>query len=282
MNIENDFMYCESIIKNSSKSFYKAFSKLPKNKAKSIYAVYAFCRLIDDIVDIDKDEYAFEKFKADFLNFKNGEDIDKPVWRALREVFNNYDMSFKPFEDMIKGQYMDLEFNQPLNQEELEEYCYYVASSVGLMILPILSSKHKEIEETAIDLGKAMQLTNILRDIGEDYDNNRIYLPISVMKSYGYDEDKLSKKIIDESFISLWEFEAKRAEDLYNNSLRKIKLFDNDSTLPVLLSLYFYREILFEIRKNNYDCLYKRNHISNIRKFSLYIKSVRLKSSLVY
>lgn len=274
MGEKEDFKYCENIIKNSSKSFYKAFSKLPKDKSEAIYAVYAFCRIIDDIIDIKKDKKCLEKFERDFINFKDGKNIEEPMWRALRVVFNKYEMSYKPFQDMIKGQYMDLDFKQPSTQENLEEYCYYVAGTVGLMILPILSKTHKELEGVALDLGKAMQITNILRDIGEDYDNNRIYLPINLMKKHGYNEDNLARKIVDDDFISLWEYEASRAEELYQRVLNKIKLFDSDSILPVLLSLYFYREILFEVRENGYNCLKKRNYISGKKRIRLYMKSL--------
>lgn len=280
MDIKDDFKYCEDIIKNSSKSFYKAFSKLPRNKANSIYAIYAFCRTIDDMTDIKKDKNSLKDLQEDFISFKEGKDIDQPMWRALRVVFNEYEMNFKPFEDMIKGQYMDFDFKQPSNQEELENYCYYVAGTVGLMILPILSKRHKELEDVAVDLGKAMQITNILRDIGEDYDNGRVYLPIAEMEEYKYTMDKLSRKIVDNNFISLWEYEANRAKELYNKVLNKIKLFDKDSIFPVLLSLYFYREILSEVRDNKYNCLQKRNYISSKKMIKLYIKSFRLKQNL--
>lgn len=282
MGIEQDFKYCEDIIMENSKSFYKAFSSLPRDKSNAVYAVYAFCRRIDDLADVSKDIQSIMKFEEDFMAFKSGKTIDDPVWRALRVVFERYEMSYLPFEDMIKGQYTDMEFKQPPTQKDLEDYCYYVAGTVGLMILPILSRRHVELEPVALDLGKAMQITNILRDIGEDYDNGRIYIPLEVMEKYGYGEDKLSKKTVDNSFISLWEYEANIAEKLYSKVLEELTLFDKDSVLPVLLSIYLYREILFEVRRSNYNCLEKRNYISGLRMALLYLKSHIKKKMLAY
>ena len=267
MSLNDDFLYCRKIIKENSKSFYKAFSKLPKNKANAIFAVYAFCRTADDLIDLSNDKDSLLLFKDELYSFSEGKVIDKPLWRALGEVFKNYDMDIKPFFEMIDGQLMDANFKNIETQDELLNYCYYVAGTVGLMILPILSTKHhKELKEVAIKLGAAMQITNILRDIGEDYKINRIYIPKEVMDKFNYSSLDLASNSINNNFIELWEYEANIAEELYKETYKKINLFDKDSRAAVILSSRLYKEILNSVRKNNYDCLTKRNYVGIYKK----------------
>lgn len=267
MDINSSYKYCEDIIKKHSKSFYKAFSLLPKEKSNAIYAVYGFCRLCDDSIDEYNDINMLEDLEAELEMFFSGNVPDKPIWIALSDVLKKYEIQKEPFFDLIYGQKLDYSFKEFLSQQQLMEYCYYVAGTVGLIILPILATKnHKLLREPAIKLGKAMQLTNILRDIGEDFDNGRVYLPTELLEKYNYSHDDLYKKIINENFINLWEHEAKLAEELYNSSLDAISEFDGDSKYPVLIAAHIYREILNEVRKNSYDCLNKRNVVSTIRK----------------
>lgn len=266
--LKADFQYCENIIKKHSKSFYYAFSELPTEKSRAVYAIYAFCRIADD--SVDENETASAKMSA--LNqlheeldlFSRGEEPDHPLWRALRHVFNTFKMDIRPFYDQLTGQKMDVHFTSPETLAELEDYSYYVAGSVGLMLLPIIASEnHRELNQTAIELGVAMQITNILRDVGEDYfDMNRIYLPEIERLKFDYGEKKLANMVIDSSFISLWEHLASRAEHLYDGFSDQLELFDLDSQMPVAISANVYRSILDVVRENDYDCLSKRNYVS--------------------
>ncbi|WP_225743550.1 phytoene/squalene synthase family protein [Marinilactibacillus sp. Marseille-P9653] len=275
-SLEKDYDYCEEIIKEHSKSFYFAFSRLPEEKAKAVYAIYAFCRQADDSIDeadsSKEQQKALLSIKKMLEQFEKGEDSDHPVWRALRDVFNRFDMSLKPFYDQLEGQTMDYNFKQPETLTDLEKYSYFVAGSVGLMLLPILATNHhQELKETAISLGVAMQITNILRDIGEDQKEiNRIYLPVELMKEAGYTYDDLKSQVINPSFISMWETLASRSETLYKIVKQDLNKFDSDSQLPVLLSANVYAEILATVRKNGYDCFNQRNKTSFIRKLSIY------------
>ncbi len=273
MGLREDYLFCENIIKQNSKSFYKAFSHLPEEKRQDIYAVYSFCRIVDDITDVGKDRNELEIFKSSWIDFKKGNTPDEPVWRALRNTFNTYEMNCEAFDAMIEGQFSDFDFVQPKTQDELEKYCYYVAGTVGLMILPVLSVRHKELEEGGIILGIAMQITNILRDIGEDFDNGRIYLPESVMNDYDVTPDDIRSKIVDSKFILLWEHEANLAKKYYDKAIEDFFLYDKDSLFPVMLSVNLYKEILNEVRRNRYDCLNNRNYTGKIRKMIIYIKT---------
>ena len=267
--LKEDFAYCERVIKKHSRSFYAAFSTLPKEKAMSVYAIYAFCRKADDVVDEESDLKALMQLRKELELFEKGEEIDHPVWRALRVVFQTYPMDIAPFYDMLTGQEQDLTFRQPKTQEELEDYCYYVAGSVGLMLLPLLTDRPEDYQEEAIALGAAMQITNILRDVGEDLENNRVYLPKDVMAAHGYTMDMLENKEINANFIQLWEFEAQKAENYYEKSLHLVYNMNKDAKKPLLLSLLFYREILNAVRSNDYQCFKKRNVVDKRKQLEL-------------
>lgn len=268
--LKDDYLYCEKVIKKHSRSFYYAFSQLPEDKAKAIYAIYAFCRRADDTVDTAPDSIQqrknLDQLEHELNLFETGKPIDSPVWRALADVFERYSMNIEPFYQQIKGQRMDIDFASPETLEDLEEYSYYVAGTVGLMLLPILAKKHtQQARESALSLGVAMQLTNILRDVGEDLkDNNRIYLPLHMLSQENYSIEELAKEAITPNFIRIWEKIANRSEVLYEKFKTDVHLYDSESQLPVLLSANVYRGILDAVRKNNYNCFDKRNAVSLI------------------
>ncbi len=165
-SLKKDYKYCEKLIKKSSKTYYKAFVKLPIDKRKAVFAVYVYCRYADYILDVEKDRNKLQSLLLELDKFNKGLNIDNTIFRVLREAFNKYDMDISPFYDMISGQKMDLDFNGIETIEDSDNYCYYIASSVGLMILPIIAeNNYLQLANDVIALGKAMQFTNILRDI---------------------------------------------------------------------------------------------------------------------
>ncbi|WP_339174758.1 phytoene/squalene synthase family protein [Solibacillus sp. FSL R5-0691] len=269
--LNEDLLYCENIIKKHSKSFYFAFSGLPAEKRYAVYAIYAFCRLADDSVDENPiaavKSAAINQLRHELDLFSRHEERDHPLWRALRHVFNTFEMDIQPFYDQLTGQEMDIDFSSPKTLQQLEEYSYYVAGSVGLMLLPIIATEsHQHLKKTAVDLGIAMQITNILRDIGEDFhEKNRIYLPEMERLRFGYGEEKLNQYLIDESFINLWEHLAVRAETLYDIFSNHLMNYDDDSKAPLMTAATVYREILNVVRENQYDCLTKRNFVAKER-----------------
>ncbi|MDZ7834688.1 MAG: phytoene/squalene synthase family protein [Alkalibacterium sp.] len=154
-------------------------------------------------------------------------------------------MSVQPFYDQLDGQAMDYRFKQPETMADLEAYSYFVAGSVGLMLLPVIAEEnHKKLKAEATSLGIAMQLTNILRDIGEDYQQiDRIYLPEKLMEAENYSEQDLADQVVNESFIAIWERIARRAELLYESFFEALNDFDTDSQMQVALSAKVYRGI---------------------------------------
>lgn len=278
--LEQDYAYCEGIIKKSSKSFYTAFSKLPEEKAKAVYAIYAFCRRADDTVDAQApaSERAaqLETLTEELELFRTGATPDHPMWRALRDVFDRFPMDFNPFFDQLEGQRRDLSFQPIQTLAELEEYSYYVAGSVGLMLLPILASRQPmstELRESAASLGIAMQITNILRDVGEDYQHNqRIYLPQEALERHGVDLPTIYHNGPDAAFIRLWEELAQEAEKRYNRFWQYIRLYDEECRFPVLVAAKLYCAIMDSVRKNGYDCLKSRNFVPEKKMVQLIVE----------
>jgi len=260
------FDHCETITKNASHAFHTAFSHLPRYRAWSIYAVYAFCRTADDLVDEHNDLAGLDQLQRELTAFIKGTPPTTPMWQALAVVFDTYDMDSQSFFDMLHGQRQDATFKQPQTQADLEAYCYYVAGSVGLMILPILSTKHQQLREPAIHLGVAMQLTNILRDVGEDYQNQRLYLPSDVMHQYELQPSDLQHSVPSDNFISLWEHEAQIASRKYAHGLQMMPDIDAVAQPALLAATYLYRELLAVAREQHYPVLQERAYLSDARK----------------
>lgn len=274
-----DSLIDRRIIRKNSSTFYAAFRHLPAAKADAVFAVYAFCRFADDAVDNGTGE--LPQIREELLRFERGEIPNRPFWRRLAVAFRRFPMRLEPFSLMLEGQESDADFRQPATLNALLRYCYLVASSVGLMLLPILSDGvSQELEEAAVDLGIGMQITNILRDVGEDYRIGRIYLPEDIMRQYGYTQRDLSDGSVNPAFIALWESLARLAEEHYDRFLAKVPLFAADSQQLVSLAGLYYRKILDAVRANNYDVFTRRAFVSAREKVKLRFSSPVRKESL--
>lgn len=267
--IEEAYQRCHLLIKQHSKTFAKAFSPLPRKKRNAVWAVYAFCRKVDDIVDEGHSpEAELVQFEETFNQFLGGTlPLVDPEWIALNNVFTTFEMDQQPFHEMIAGQRMDLHKKRYNTLAEVENYSYHVASTVGLMLLPVLApAKHKELRDSGIALGKAMQLTNILRDIGEDLDRDRVYLPKQILNDYQLTEDDLFLKSVDPRFIQMWEHLASRADELYTEAFKDMHLYPFDSRLSVHGAGLMYRAILKAVRLNQYDVFTNRSFVPKEEK----------------
>lgn len=261
--------YCREIIEKHSKTFSRAFSLLPKQQKKAVWAIYAFCRRIDDIVDEGEDpKEELEQFAKEFDLFMKGKLFSRhPTWIALNDVFKSFSMDAEPFYDMIEGQRMDL-YPKPIqSKNDLLNYCYHVASTVGLMLLPVLApGKVAMLRNGAVELGYAMQITNILRDIGEDLDRDRVYIPAETMDKHEYSLHDLKDHRISPSFIQLWEELASEAEGYYSNALKTISYYPLYAQAPVVGAARMYRAIIQSVRNNNYQVFNERNYVSDKEK----------------
>lgn len=274
-------LQAQRVIKKNSLTFYKAFSKIEDvDKRHAIYAVYAFCRTADDLVDENQDEQGLLKLEEELKAFINHEPLKHWRWQALKittKPFYDETYDYKPFFEMIYGQKMDLNHQGYETLDDLLKYCYYVAGTVGLMLIPILSPDNKqELKDFAIHLGYGMQLTNILRDIGEDFKNNRIYLPKDLMIQANYSKEDLAHGIINREFIELFESLAQLAERYFDEALSQIDLFPKDSKLPLALSIILYRAIIDSCRDHGYDVFTKKNYVSDEKKKQLIDDYIRI------
>ena len=263
-----EYEFLEEIIKKNSTSFYRAFKKLPEDKALAVYAVYAFCRLLDDTVDLHNDKGEILQLENKFIKITENKESDKQpddekedIWLAFSHFYHKYNLKPEPFKMMFQGQYYDLDFKPFKTKEELDHYCDLVAGSVGLMLLPILSENNNDEDKQnfALDLGRAMQYTNILRDVGEDSRRNRSYLPEDLQRIYKKQE--LYRKL------------GQEAIDKYALCQKQITLFNKDSRYPLLLAIYYYRGILQKLFKTNFDNENKRTYLNKWEKIIVLLKA---------
>eukprot|EP00968_Pinguiococcus_pyrenoidosus_P026551 scaffold7099_cov281-Pinguiococcus_pyrenoidosus.AAC.13 len=254
-------------------------------KAKATWAVYTWCRRTDDLVDSPRATMCKETMLADIADWESrlggifsGHARDS-LDAALVDTIERFpSMSIEPFEDMVKGMLMDIP-GTPLAQmryqtwEELEVYCYRVAGTVGLMTLPIMGTaegySEEEARKPALSLGIALQITNILRDVGEDTVRGRIYLPIEDLERFGVSEEQIMDGFVDENYRKLLQFEIERADQYYTAAEEGIAMLHPDARMPVRASLDIYRGILAQLAANNFDNFRKRAYVSKVKKFMM-------------
>ena len=282
VSTEEAYEICRQITAEYAKTFYLGTLLMPKEKSKAIWAIYAWCRLTDELVDGDKARYTTKETLAEWEQQLESVFAGYPVDDtdvALVDTIQNYPMGIQPFRDMIAGQQMDLVRNRYQTFEELQLYCYRVAGTVGLMSNAVLGigadkdgvpwEKDQPIyvpTEEAIALGVAMQLTNILRDVGEDMQRDRIYLPIEDLHAFDYTEQDLLNKVVDDRWKAMMKFQIRRAREYYKQAEAGIRYLIRDSRLPVWASLIHYQGILNEIEANNYDVFNQRAFVSKSKK----------------
>jgi len=272
--LQTDLSWCENLIKEHSSSFYNSFRLLPKPQAAAIFAIYAFCRIADDAVDVHNNPLILDIMEEKLEQFRTGYTPEEPLWRLLRWSFDTFTIDIKPFFEMIEGQRRDVNFTQPVTLEALDEYCYYVAGTVGLMILPVLSRYvTPELQQTSVNLGKAMQLTNILRDIASDFKAGRIYLPVKELNESGICNEDLGKTEPSYALKRLWLKLAQKSIIQYKGAEKNIRLFDPPSRLPVLLALLYYRQITLLGMKNSGNIISKRIIVPKWLKYVLVLKA---------
>lgn len=277
--VEKAYEYCESVTKFHAKSFYFAAKFLPKHKQKAVFPIYAFCRHVDDEIDEigDGDEAeavkSVENWKTN-LNFiyekhnkprtANNEQLQ--VFIAWQDLLKNYKIPQNLPLELVQGVLMDTTIKRYETFDELYVYCYRVASTVGLMSSEILGYSEKIALDYAEAMGIAMQLTNILRDIKEDAEIGRIYIPQKDLQKFGVSEAQIFANKFDLKFRQLMKFQVERAREFYEKGEKGIPLLEKDSRFTVLLASRIYSKILDEIEKMDYNIFLKRAHTSKSQK----------------
>jgi len=276
------YEFCRQITQKYSKTFYLGTLLMPEEKRQAIWAIYVWCRRTDELVDGPQSRLTtpetLDRWEQQLESVFAGQPIDDHDV-ALVDTLQRFPMDIQPFRDMIAGQRMDLYRSRYETFEELKLYCYRVAGTVGLMTSPVLGfddggSKAPwacQLEanapmEEAIALGIANQLTNILRDVGEDANRGRIYLPLEELALFNYTEQDLLNGVVDDRWRELMRFQIQRARKFYAQAERGIRALSPDSRWPVWAALMLYQGILDVIERNEYDVFSQRAYVPKPKK----------------
>ncbi len=265
-------LYTQAAVETAkgSKSFFFAARWFPPDVARAAYAVYWFCRYTDDLVDecanLQQGREDLEQWAAMLHAALAGEVPSHPVLRVFLDTARRYSIPDEYPLDLIEGMRMDLDGVRYASFADLRVFCYRVASVVGLMMSHVIGFREPALTY-AVDLGIAMQLTNILRDVGEDLERGRIYLPADEMQRFGYSEYDLRRRLYNDSFRELMRFEAARARAYYAQAEPGIALLDSRGRFAVKVASDVYRQILVRIEASGYDVFQQRAVVSPARKY---------------
>ena len=273
--IRDSYRHCREIAKSRAQNFYYSFLLLERPKRDAMCAVYAFMRRCDDLSD-DPDarangqaEQKLSLWRVELDRALSGQKVDDPLWPAFCHTVDRYMIPHRFFHEMIDGVMSDIRPRPMENYEELYEYCYKVASVVGLTIIHIFGFSSMRALLMAEKCGVAFQLTNILRDVREDADMGRVYIPTEDLRRFGVTVAQLTEGIEDGRFRHLMQFEAARAHALYDESAELLKLVDRRSRRSLWALRTIYQLLLRKIQFNHYAVLSKRISISKPTKILL-------------
>ena len=268
-NLISSYEYCRVITYMHSKSFYLASGLLPKEKRMAVRALYAFCRTSDDIIDLQGKDAAedLEIWRTRVMQrMPRANDPVSIAWADTRKRFN---IPNKYGHQLLDGVARDIDFRKYRTFSELAEYCYGVASTVGLMSMHIIGFNDESAIGYAIKLGVALQLTNILRDIAEDYKMGRVYLPEDELQDFGIEEKHFAFGIVDENWVAFMKYQIDRARKIYAEAWPGISLLHASGRLPIAAAATFYKGILDKIEELNYDVFDQRAHLDKWEKMSM-------------
>jgi len=261
--------YCQEKAAKSGSSFYYSFLFLPPEQRRAITALYAFCREVDDVVDEISDPGVAAKtlawWREEVQALYDGKP-QHPVTRALQPAIEPYDIEQARLNEIIDGMEMDLRQSRYLDFAALERYCYHVAGVVGILAARIFGYRNPQTLKYAETLGTAFQLTNIIRDVGEDARKNRIYIPMDELQRFGITAADILNYRETENFGALMRFQIERAEHYYREALALLPEEDRRAQRPGLVMAAIYRTLLDEIRRDGCKVLNQRTALTPVRK----------------
>jgi 15-cis-phytoene synthase len=267
--LQKAYKYAKVVTAEHSKSFHLASGLLPEEKRSAVRALYAFCRTVDDIVDEsanDERERHLEYWRG---MIETGSFADNDlVAAAWADTITRYHIPRHYALQLIDGVNRDLMQSRYQTFDELATYCYGVASTVGLMSMYIVGFKNNDAVPYAIKLGVALQMTNILRDVGEDYHNGRLYLPREELTFYGIREEDISEGRVTDHWRQFMKFQIERTRQLYEDSWDGVGMLEREGQLAIGAASVFYQGILDDIEKHDYDVFSHRASLSAMGKVS--------------
>ncbi|MEO7105309.1 MAG: presqualene diphosphate synthase HpnD [Rhodoferax sp.] len=256
----------------SGSSFYYAFLFLPAPKRAAITAFYAFCREVDDVVD-DMVDASIAQTKLAWWQSEVAKAFagqpSHPVMKALMPLAAEFKIEHRHLQAVIEGCQMDLTQTRYLDYIALQRYCHLVAGEVGEVAAGIFGQTQPQTTQYAHKLGQALQLTNIIRDVGEDALRGRIYLPVNELKQFDVKAHEILKRTYSDNFTALMRFQAQRAHSLYDEALALLPAEDFRAQKPWLMMASIYRALLREIESDNFQVLHQRIRLTPLRKMWL-------------
>ncbi|HSD62915.1 MAG TPA: presqualene diphosphate synthase HpnD [Ignavibacteriaceae bacterium] len=276
----------KDIAKKSRSSFYYAFNLLPPAKRDAMNTVYAFCRETDDIIDEgnEPDELKFAKLRKWRIELEKSITgrSEYALLNKLGRTISGFNIPLEPFFELIKGMEMDLQKKRYNSFEDLMTYCYRVASTVGLICIEIFGYKDKQhTKDFAVNLGIALQLTNILRDIKKDSEKGRIYLPQLDLEMFNYSDKDILDRLYNNDFKELMRYEVERAKMYFEKATMSLNLDDKAAMFAARAMQHIYFKMLQKIVEVDYDVYNKNIKISKFEKVGISL-GVWAKYNLVY
>jgi phytoene synthase len=264
--------YCQQKTVQSGSSFYYSFLFLPPERRRAITALYAFCREVDDTVDETSDgsvaRIKLAWWRTEVSAMYTGSPTH-PVTQALQPHLAPYNLQEQHLQAIIDGMEMDLDQSRYLDYPGLRKYCWHVAGVVGILSASIFGVTNPRTLEYAEKLGLAFQLTNIIRDVGDDARKGRIYLPVNELQQFGVTAADILNFRHNEKFEALMKFQADRAQGVYDEALALLPKEDRRAQRPGLMMAAIYRTVLDEIERDNFKVLNQRISLTPLRKLWL-------------
>ena len=256
------------ITRQSKSNLALAFISLGRERKRDITVFYAFCRVIDDIADSAQFDAAQKKIRlAAWREMLRSACADEPVLaREVRSLIDKYSLPIDILEEIIAGVEMDLSISRYATFEELRVYCYRVASAVGLVSIEIFGYRNARCKEYALELGLALQMTNIIRDVGKDLRSGRIYLPQEDLARFGYSEMELQDRQHNKRFVRLMEFEAARAREFFSRAAAALPPEDRRAMAPAEIMSSIYRGLLRRMELDQFRVFEKEYRLSKLEK----------------
>ncbi len=279
--MEQSYFRAEAVTAHWAKSFYFASRFLPHQKKRAIFALYDFCRYADNLVD-ERGTRSAEQVRRELAALETtlrrmheGVEPDEPRWLALYDTLRRYPLPLEPMVELLEGVALDLEPVAMPDVPALLRYCRLVAGGVGLMLGPVLGANTADYDDLGIGLGIAMQLTNVLRDVREDLDNGRLYLPADELAAWGITRADLETRRMTPVLRGFFEFQVRRARRYFAAADPILELFPEDgSRLTVRLLQETYAGILTEIERQDYDVFQGRAYVPFRRKLLILGRAV--------
>ncbi|PYJ15750.1 MAG: squalene synthase HpnD [Verrucomicrobia bacterium] len=256
------------ITRQSKSNLALAFISLGRERKRDITIFYAFCRVIDDIADSSELSVAEKRVRLEaWRKMLRTADADEvPLAHDVRSLIDKYSLSTAMLEEIIAGVEMDLSISRYATFEELRVYCYRVASAVGLVSIEIFGYRNPRCKEYALELGLALQMTNIIRDVGRDLRYGRIYLPQEDLARLNYSEAELQDRQYNERFVRLMEFEATRAQEFFSLAAAALPSEDRRAMVPAQIMSSIYRGLLRQMELDKFRVFEKEYRLSKMEK----------------